>query len=47
LFIIYIYISSDNADMSNEKVINTISAYLNIRMWFNKLYSMINKRIKT
>jgi len=32
----YIYISSDNADISNEKVINTIS----------NAYSMINKKIK-
>lgn len=37
MFIIYIYISSDNADMSNEKVISTISACLNLRMWCKKL----------
>jgi len=30
----YIYISSDNADISNEKVINTIII----------IYSMINKK---
>ena len=32
----YIYISSDNADISNEKVINTIIID----------YSMVNKKIK-
>jgi len=32
----YIYISSDNADISNEKVINAIII----------IYSMINKKIK-
>jgi len=32
----YIYISSDNADISNEKVINAIII----------TYSMINKKIK-